>query len=92
MSDEESFPISDYYEVLESYTLRKSDKWWTAILVVRKKGDETNKTASLRLYRWQKKEDKWAKSGSFNINRKTDWEKIKKKGDEFVDTIWTDEE
>ncbi|MFX0090610.1 MAG: hypothetical protein ACFFBD_02515 [Candidatus Hodarchaeota archaeon] len=92
MSDEEEVPISDYYEVLTSYTLRKSDKWWTAVVCVRKKGDEENKSASIRLYRWQKKQDKWTKSGSFNINRKTDWERIKKKADEFVDIIWAAED
>lgn len=88
MSDEEAVPISSYYEVVNSYTLRKSDKWWTAVVCVRKKGDESNKSASVRLYRWQKKSTKWVKSGSFNVNRKADWDRIKKKIDEYSDVIW----
>ena len=76
------YPIDEYLTIVSSTDIRKSGKWWTAVLKVYPKNKPNN--ISIRIYRWQKRGDKWKKVSSFNINRKDDWEKIK----EVVDGMW----
>jgi len=79
------YPVDKYLSVLDAKDIRKSGKWWTAILKVcpRDRPD----VISVRLYRWQKRGDEWKKVSSFNINREEDWKKIK----EIIDEMWESE-
>lgn len=76
------YPVDKYLSVLDAKDIRKSGKWWTAILKVAPK--DRPDSISVRLYRWQKRGDEWKKVSSFNINREEDWKKIK----EIIDEMW----
>jgi hypothetical protein len=74
MSDktEEKLPISDFYKVVDSVTIFKSQKWWEAIVVF-----ESNGKRSIGMYLWQKKQDIWKRKHKFNIRNMEEWNKLK---------------
>ncbi len=70
-SEKETLPISDFYEVLDYQTIKKSHFWWSAIVLFKVK----NRT-SIGLYLWQKKDGKWKRKNKFTINNKEDYQLI----------------
>lgn len=80
MSEEEQMPVHGYLNVIKGKTLRKSGKFWTAIVLAESEGERR----SLRFYRWQKKGEEWRRIANFNINRKSDWDEIKGYADELA--------
>jgi len=80
------YPVDEYLTILSGIDVRKSGKWWTAILKVHPK--DRPDSISVRIYRWQKRGDKWKKVSSLNINKKEDWEKIKEVVDRIIATSY----
>ncbi len=74
MSDktEEKLPISDFYKVVDSVTIFKSQKWWEAIVVFESYGKR-----SIGMYLWQKREDIWKRKHKFNVRNLEEWNKLK---------------
>lgn len=56
---DEKLPISEFYKVVDSVTIFKSQKWWEAVVIFESYGKR-----SIGLYLWQKKKT----SGKENIN------------------------
>ncbi|KXB01024.1 hypothetical protein AKJ41_02990 [candidate division MSBL1 archaeon SCGC-AAA259O05] len=79
--------ISDYLTVLDAYILRESPQWITAVVAV----EAPNESRSLRFYRWRNDDGEWKKDSGFNINRKSDWQEIKRSADEMVEGLWEGE-
>ena len=88
-NNEEKLPIHESLEVVKAVTLRKSDKFWTAIAATKNKYAK-NPKAVLAFYRWRKdKNGKWKQLKKWTINSKTDWEKFQEIIDnEFSDICW----
>lgn len=69
---EEKLPISEFYAVVDSVTLFKSQKWWEAVVVFEAYGRR-----SIGLYLWQKKGDAWKRKHKFNVRNLDEWNKLK---------------
>jgi hypothetical protein len=69
---EEKLPISEFYTVVDSVTVFKSQKWWEAIVVFESYGKR-----SIGLYLWQKKGDAWKRKHKFNVRNLEEWNKFK---------------
>ncbi|MFZ1039390.1 MAG: hypothetical protein WAN53_05865 [Candidatus Bathyarchaeia archaeon] len=69
---EEKLPISEFYTVVDSVTIFKSQKWWEAIVVFESYGKR-----SIGLYLWQKKGDAWKRKHKFNVRNLEEWNKLK---------------
>jgi hypothetical protein len=69
---EEKLPISDFYKVVDSITLFKSQKWWEAVVVFESAGKK-----SIGLYLWQKRNDVWKRKHKFNVRNMEEWGKLK---------------
>jgi hypothetical protein len=69
---EEKLPISEFYTVIDSVTIFKSQKWWEAIVVFESYGKR-----SIGLYLWQKKGDAWKRKHKFNVRNLDEWNKLK---------------
>jgi hypothetical protein len=50
-----SYPLGEYYKVLEGFDIHKSNKMWEAVVVVE---DQQGKR-HLRLYKWIMRGDTW---------------------------------
>lgn len=77
----EEFPVHEYLKVVYGKTLRKSGKWWTAILLV----ESPSGARSVRLYRWKMRGGKWKRDSHFSINHVEDWEIIKEEVDRMLE-------
>jgi hypothetical protein len=69
---EEKLPISEFYKVIDSVTLFKSEKWWEAIVVFESYGKR-----SIGMYLWQKRGDVWKRKHKFNVRNLEEWNKLK---------------
>jgi hypothetical protein len=69
---EGKLPISEFYTVVDSVTIFKSQDWWEAIVVF-----ETYGKRSIGLYLWQKKGDAWKRKHKFNVRNLEEWNKLK---------------
>jgi hypothetical protein len=69
---EEKLPISEFYTVIDSATIFKSQKWWEAVVVFESYGKR-----SIGLYLWQKKSEAWKRKHKFNVRNLDEWNKLK---------------
>lgn len=68
----EKLPISEFYKVLDHYTIFKSDKWWEAIALI-----ETFGKRSIAMYMWQFRDGKWKRKHKFHIRGVYEWSRVK---------------
>jgi hypothetical protein len=69
---EEKLPISDFYKVVDSITIFKSQKWWEAIVIFEAYGKR-----QIGMYLWQKRADAWKRKHKFNVRNLDEWNKLK---------------
>lgn len=69
---EEKLPISDFYKVVDSVTIFKSQKWWEAIVAFESYGK-----VSIGMYLWEKRQDAWKRKHKFNVRSLEEWNKLK---------------
>lgn len=72
----QSFPLSDYYKehVLDAITIKRSAKWWTALLVIE---DPRTQTPFIAIYRWELRAGQWKKRSSIPWKTKESLEQFK---------------
>ena len=82
MSEKESekLPLSDFYKVVDSATIFKSQKWWEAVVVVESFGRRL-----ISFYLWQFRDGKWKRKHKFQMRSLDEWNKVKA----AVDTLAT---
>ncbi len=76
---EDEFPVSSTLKVIEGKTIRKSDRWWSAVVLLDSFGRR-----QVCFYLWQKRGDTWKRQHKFLIRNKGDWELIKKAAEELL--------
>lgn len=76
----EEFPVSEKLRVIEGTTLYKTDKWWSAVLVVESFGRK-----QVNLYLWNKAGDKWKRRQKFLVPGKEEWTKIKEAVEKYLE-------
>lgn len=77
---EEKFPVSEQLEVVEGTTIYKTDKWWSAVLVVKSFGRK-----QIAIYLWNKKGDEWKRRQKFMVTGKDGWAKIKEAVEKYLE-------
>ena len=76
---EEVFPVSEVIEVIDGKTIFKSDKWWSAVLLVNSFG---RREISIYLWLWDK--DAWKRMQKFAVRSQADWEKYREAVESFL--------
>lgn len=76
---EEKLPISEKLRVLDSATLYKTNKWWSAIALVDSFGRK-----QIALYVWLNKEGRWKRNQKFIIHNKAEWAQVKEAAEKFL--------
>ena len=75
-------PISETLKVLKYETLYKTEKWWSAIVLVDSYGRK-----QIAFYLWNKRNDQWKRRQKFVIRKESEWSKIKKVADAYLTEI-----
>jgi hypothetical protein len=76
---EEKLPISEFYKVIDYFTMFKSQKWWEAIVVFEAFGKR-----SIGLYLWEKRNEAWKRKHKFNVRNLDEWNKLKNAIDQLT--------
>jgi hypothetical protein len=76
---EQALPISEKLKVIDSVTLYKTSKWWSAIALVESFGRK-----QIAMYVWLNKEGKWKRNQKFIIHNKAEWDQVKKAAEKFI--------
>ncbi len=79
MNDEEKLPISEVLNVIDSVNVYKTDKWWSAVVLLESYGRK-----QVAVYVWSNRNGEWKRRQKFVITRKQQWEQVKPKIEEFV--------
>lgn len=66
------FPVSETLKVLKGLTLYKTEKWWSAIVLMESFGKK-----QIAVYLWGKKGDEWKRRQKFVVRNKSQWAEIK---------------
>lgn len=79
---EEKLPISEKLKVIDSSTLYKTSKWWSAIVLLESFGRK-----QIAMYVWLNKDGKWKRNQKFVIHNKGEWGQIKEAVDKFINQL-----
>jgi len=69
---EEKFPISERLKVIKGHTLYKTEKWWSAIVLVESFGRK-----QIAVYLWGKRDGQWKRRQKLVVHNKGEWLQIK---------------
>ena len=69
---EEKMPISETIKVIEGQTIYKSEKWWSAVLLVESFGRK-----QIAVYVWNRRNDGWKRRQKFVISNAKHWGRVK---------------
>jgi hypothetical protein len=79
---EERLPVSEKLTVLQSTTLYKTKKWWSATALLESFGRK-----QVAVYLWLNKDGQWKRQEKFLIHSKKEWEEIKGTVDRLIDRL-----
>ena len=79
----ERIPVSEFYKVIDSVTIFKSEKWWEAIAIIESFGKR-----SIALYLWQFRDGKWKRKHKFHIRNMDEWNKVKNAIDQLAPKVY----
>jgi hypothetical protein len=69
---EEKLPVSETLDVIQEITLYKTEKWWSAAVLMSAFGRK-----QVAVYLWNKRDDRWIRKNKFIIHNKAEWQRIK---------------
>ena len=77
---DEKFPVSETLKIIDGTTIYKTDKWWSAVVVVESFGRR-----QINLYLWNKKGDDWKRRQKFLVpNKKEQWTNLKEAVEKYM--------
>jgi len=79
---EESLPVSEKLKVLDSVTIYKTEKWWSAVTLIDSFGRK-----QISLYVWIKRGDRWKRNQKFTIHSRDEWRKVKEGIEKFISDL-----
>ena len=79
---EEKLPVSEKLKVLQSYTIYKSEKWWSAVVLVEAFGRK-----QVAIYLWTKKGDQWKRKQKYVFHDKGEWLQVKEVVDKLINKL-----
>jgi hypothetical protein len=78
----EEFPISEALKVIQGKTLYKTDKWWSAVVLLDSFGRK-----QVAVYLWEKGSDRWKRRQKLVVRNKEDWERLKEAVEEILQKL-----
>lgn len=78
----EGFPISEKLKVIEGKTLYKTEKWWSAVVLLESFGRK-----QVAVYLWDKRNDQWKRRQKFVVKNKGEWQRLKDAVEEILQHI-----
>ncbi|MCS7365879.1 MAG: hypothetical protein NDF54_10615 [archaeon GB-1867-035] len=78
----EELPVSEKLKVLNYVSLYKTEKWWSAVVLLESFGRK-----QVALYVWLKKSGKWKRNQKFTIHNKAEWNKIKELVERYIEQL-----
>jgi len=78
----EDFPISKKLKVMEGKTLYKTEKWWSAVVLLESFGRK-----QVAVYLWDKRNDQWKRRQKFVVKNKEEWQRLKDAIEEILQHI-----
>ena len=68
----EDFPVSAKLKVIKGKTLYKTEKWWSAVVVLDSFGRK-----QVAVYLWGKSNDQWKRRQKLVVKNKEEWDRLK---------------
>lgn len=81
---QEKFPISETLRMIDGTDLYKTDKWWSAVILLESFGRK-----QVAVYLWQKSGEQWKRRQKFVIRDKNQWKEMKETIEKFVPKLVT---
>jgi len=78
----EDFPISEKLKVIKGKTLYKTDKWWSAVILLESFGRK-----QVAVYLWDKRNDQWKRRQKFVVKNKEEWQRLKEAIEDILQHI-----
>ena len=72
-------PVSEKLKVIDSATLYKTDKWWSAVALIESFGRR-----QIAFYLWMRRGDQWRRRQKFVVHDKGEWLRIKEAVEKFL--------
>ncbi|MHA1410684.1 MAG: hypothetical protein ACTSQY_10335 [Candidatus Odinarchaeia archaeon] len=79
---DDKFPVSDALEVIEGRTIYKTDKWWSAVVLLNSFGRR-----QLATYLWQYENETWKRRQKFVIQKKSNWKLYKEAIEDYIEKL-----
>jgi len=79
---EEKLPISERLKIVEGINLFKTDKWWSAAVLIESFGRK-----QVAVYLWNKKGDQWKRRQKFVIRDKNQWMRTKEAVEKLIPNL-----
>jgi len=78
----EQLPISEKLKVIQSFTIYKTDKWWSAVALIEAFGRK-----QVAVYLWTKRDDEWKRKQKMVIHRKDEWLRLKEAIEKLTENL-----
>lgn len=75
----EKFPISEKLKVIEGKTLYKTEKWWSAVVLLESFGRK-----QVAVYLWDKRNDRWKRRQKLVVKDKREWDRMREVVEELL--------
>jgi hypothetical protein len=75
----EQFPVSEKLKVIEGTTLFKSNKWWSAVVLLESFGRK-----QVGIYLWHERDGDWKRRQKFVVGSIDNWAKIKETVEKYI--------
>jgi len=79
---EKKFPVSETLNVLKGITLYKTEKWWSAVVLLDSFGRK-----QVAVYLWSKKDDQWKRRQKLVVKNKEEWDRLKNAVEEVIPSV-----
>jgi len=79
---EEKLPVSETLKIIKSTNLYKTDKWWSAVVLVESFGKK-----QIATYLWLRKGDEWKRKQKFVIRSKKEWQDVKEAIEKMIEEL-----
>jgi len=75
-------PISEKLKVLDSVTIYKTAKWWSAVVLVESFGRR-----QVAMYVWLNRNGRWRRNQKFTIHSRVEWAQVKEAVEKFISQL-----
>jgi hypothetical protein len=76
---DDKLPVSEKLNVIDTATLYKTSKWWSAIVLLESFGRK-----QIAMYVWLNKDGKWKRNQKFVIHNRSEWAQVKEAVERFI--------